>query len=64
VLIGRPYLFGLAHAGSYGVTHVLRLLRDELEIAMALTGCHTLADVRREGPLHPATGYFTIDSKQ
>ena len=27
-----------------GVAHVLRLLRDELEVAMALTGCKTLAD--------------------
>ena len=49
VLIGRPYLFGLADAGAHGVAHVLRLLRDELEIAMALTGCRTLADVSREG---------------
>lgn len=44
VLIGRPYVFGLAHAGAHGVAHVLRLLRDELEISMALTGCRSLAD--------------------
>jgi len=44
VLVGRPYLFGLANAGAHGVAHVLRLLRDELEIAMALAGCRTLAD--------------------
>ncbi|MCW5221263.1 alpha-hydroxy-acid oxidizing protein [Verminephrobacter aporrectodeae subsp. tuberculatae] len=43
VLIGRPALYGLANAGAAGVAHVLRLLRDELEIAMALTGCATLA---------------------
>lgn len=45
VLIGRPYVYGLANAGAMGVAHVLRLLRDELEIAMALTGCATLAEV-------------------
>lgn len=45
VLIGRPYVFGLANAGALGVAHVLRLLRDELEIAMALCGCATLAQV-------------------
>ena len=45
VLIGRPYLYGLANAGALGVAHVLRLLRDELEIAMALCGCATLAQV-------------------
>lgn len=44
VLVGRPIVWGLANAGAAGVAHVLRLLRDELEIAMALTGCRTLAD--------------------
>lgn len=42
VLVGKPYVFGLANAGALGVAHVLRLLRDELEIAMALCGCATL----------------------
>lgn len=45
VLVGRPYVFGLANAGAMGVSHVIRLLRDELEIAMALCGCATLAEV-------------------
>ena len=44
VLVGRPAIWGLANAGAAGVAHVLRLLRDELEIAMALTGCATLVD--------------------
>ncbi len=47
VLIGRPAIWGLAHAGAAGVAHVLRVLRDELEVAMALTGCATLADISR-----------------
>lgn len=38
VLVGRPYLWGLAAAGPMGVAHVIRLLRDELEMIMALTG--------------------------
>ncbi len=42
VLVGRPYVYGLANAGAVGVAHVLRLLRDELEIAMTLSGCKTL----------------------
>ena len=45
VLVGRPYIFGLANAGALGVAHVIRLLRDELEIAMALCGCRTLAGI-------------------
>jgi 4-hydroxymandelate oxidase len=44
VLLGRPYVHALAAAGALGVAHALRLLRDELEIAMVLSGCKTLAD--------------------
>ena len=44
VLLGRPYVHALAAAGALGVAHALRLLRDELEIAMALSGCKTLVD--------------------
>jgi 4-hydroxymandelate oxidase len=43
VLIGRPQVHALAVAGPHGVAHLLRLLRDELEVAMALCGCATLA---------------------
>lgn len=43
-LVGRPILHGLANGGAQGVAHVLRLLRDELEIAMALCGCRQLSD--------------------
>ena len=45
VLIGRPYMHGLAVAGALGVAHVVRLLRDEFEIAMALNGCRSLTDI-------------------
>jgi 4-hydroxymandelate oxidase len=45
VLVGRPCLWGLATAGAVGVAHVLRLLRDELEMAMALCGVATLQQV-------------------
>ncbi|MBW4788744.1 alpha-hydroxy-acid oxidizing protein [Alcaligenes faecalis subsp. faecalis] len=48
VMIGRPYIYGLAAAGAAGVAHVLHILRAELEVAMALTGCSTLADIGPE----------------
>ena len=41
VMLGRPVLHGLATGGANGVAHVLRLLIDELEIAMALCGCRS-----------------------
>ena len=47
VLIGRPYLWGLAAAGEAGVTRVIEMLRVELELAMALAGCPTVASISR-----------------
>lgn len=48
VLIGRSYIYGLANAGAVGVAHVLRLLRDELEVAMALSGVATIDQITPE----------------
>jgi 4-hydroxymandelate oxidase len=47
VLIGRPYLYGLAVNGSAGVQHVVEILRRELETAMALTGRTSIARIDR-----------------
>ncbi|MFD1711829.1 alpha-hydroxy-acid oxidizing protein [Ottowia sp. GY511] len=44
VMIGRPVVHALAVAGPVGVARLVRTLRDELEMAMALCGCRTLAD--------------------
>ena len=48
VLVGRPILWGLAADGEAGASWVLRLLRDELDLAMALAGAPTLADITRD----------------
>ncbi len=45
VLIGRPQVYALAVAGALGVAHMLRVLREELEVAMSLAGTATLADI-------------------
>ncbi len=45
VLLGRPVLWGLAVGGKAGVAHVIELLRDELDVAMALSGCASLDDI-------------------
>ncbi|MBX3654654.1 MAG: alpha-hydroxy-acid oxidizing protein [Ramlibacter sp.] len=47
VMVGRPCLWGLANAGAVGVAHVLRLLRDEFEMAMLLCGCREPASISR-----------------
>lgn len=45
VFVGRPALWGLAVARADGARHVLELLRDELELTMALAGRPTLASI-------------------
>lgn len=45
VLIGRPILWGLAVAGETGTRHILELLRDELDTALALSGCAKIQDI-------------------
>ncbi|XP_056263709.1 hydroxyacid oxidase 1 [Pseudoliparis swirei] len=47
VFIGRPVLWGLACQGEQGVTEVLELLKAELRLAMALTGCRSVSEVSR-----------------
>jgi len=47
VLIGRPYLWGLAVDGAAGVQRVVDILRDELETAMALCGAPSLDKINR-----------------
>ena len=48
VLVGRPILYALAAGGADGVHGALAILREELEIAMALLGVTTPTDIRRE----------------
>ena len=45
VLLGRPWVYGLATGGEDGVRHVLRNFLADLDLAFALSGCRTLADV-------------------
>ncbi|HYA67629.1 MAG TPA: alpha-hydroxy acid oxidase [Acidimicrobiales bacterium] len=47
VLIGRPYLYGLAAGGQAGVTRILELLRAEMTRTMALIGCASVSALDR-----------------
>lgn len=53
VLVGRPYVWGLAAGGAVGVALTVDLLRTELEMAMGLLGTPTLADLTADA-LWPA----------
>ena len=45
VLLGRPYVYGLAIAGEAGVREVLRNVRAEFDLTMGLAGCTTVAEI-------------------
>jgi len=46
--VGRPYVYGLTLAGEQGVQTVMEYLAAELDITMALNGCRTPGDIKRE----------------
>ena len=50
-------IFGLAAKGENGVKRVMEMLKDELQLTMALAGCRSIKDItrshvrtRHEGP--------------
>jgi isopentenyl diphosphate isomerase/L-lactate dehydrogenase-like FMN-dependent dehydrogenase len=47
VLAGRAVLWGLAAGGEQGAQRVLELLKDEIELALVLTGCASPAELTR-----------------
>ncbi len=57
VLAGRAPLWGLAVGGEPGARRVLEILRTEIELALVLTGCPTVADL---GPGHVQSGPGTV----
>ncbi len=48
VFIGRPVLWGLASGAEAGVRYVLEMVRQEFDLAMALSGCPTLSSITRD----------------
>jgi L-lactate dehydrogenase (cytochrome) len=48
VMIGRPYIYGVAAGGEPGVAKVLAIFRDELTRDCQLLGVRSLAEVGRE----------------
>lgn len=48
VLVGRPYIYGLALGGEEGVRHVFRALCGEVVMGMHLAGFQNLKQVDRD----------------
>jgi lactate 2-monooxygenase len=61
VLIGRPYVYGLAIGGRSGVRDVIENFAADFDLTMALAGCRSVAEIGREAlvgsaPLAPVVG--------
>jgi L-lactate dehydrogenase (cytochrome) len=52
VMLGRAWCYALAADGERGVAHMLSLLKDEMRVAMALTGHTSIASIDRHA-LYP-----------
>jgi lactate 2-monooxygenase len=48
VLLGRPYVYGLALGGEDGVRDVIRNLVADFDLTMALSGCRTVPEIGPE----------------
>jgi lactate 2-monooxygenase len=48
VLLGRPYVYGLALAGADGVREVLANLLADLDLTLGLAGRRAVTDVDRD----------------
>ncbi|OXA59749.1 Hydroxyacid oxidase 1 [Folsomia candida] len=45
VFVGRPIVYGLAVGGTVGATKVMHILRDELDLTMALSGVSNVSEL-------------------
>ncbi|KAL7300851.1 hypothetical protein TKK_0006409 [Trichogramma kaykai] len=52
VFFGRPMLWGLVHDGEKGARKVLEMMRREIDVAFALSGCSSIKDVTRDMVVH------------
>lgn len=56
VYIGRPFIYGLAAMGKAGVSKALDIIRNELDITMALCGERDVNNLDRDNLYNPGNG--------
>ena len=55
VFVGRATLYGVVAGGRSGVDRALAILREELDMTLAMIGCNRFADLSAESLLGPET---------
>ncbi len=53
VLIGRPWAWAVAGRGRSGVRHILKVLKQDIDVALALTGHNSIAEVDQSALYRP-----------
>ena len=48
VLLGRAWIYALAAGGQAGVEHLLTILKEEMQVAMTLTGVSKISDINED----------------
>jgi isopentenyl diphosphate isomerase/L-lactate dehydrogenase-like FMN-dependent dehydrogenase len=56
VLLGRPWVYGLGLAGQRGVAHVLRVLLADFDLALALSGYASPAELAAHSVVRDVIG--------
>ncbi|KAJ2392954.1 hypothetical protein GGI23_005113 [Coemansia sp. RSA 2559] len=51
VFLGRPVLWALNYNGEDGVVEMLDMINEEFRLAMALAGCPSISDIKRDHPI-------------
>ncbi|XP_064630007.1 2-Hydroxyacid oxidase 2-like [Lineus longissimus] len=52
VFMGRPIIWGLSYNGYQGVRQVLSIMKEEIHLALALTGCLTPQSIKSDQVVH------------
>ncbi len=56
VLVGRAWAWAVAARGQTGVRHMLEVLKSDIDVALALTGHTSVAELDRSAIFDPTTG--------
>lgn len=57
VLLGRPYVYGLALAGEQGVKEIVSNLLADIDLTMGLAGCSSWKDVTKDRLHHTGNSF-------
>lgn len=64
VFIGRATLYAVAAGGEEGAARAIAILRDEIDRTLALIGCPSIADIKRDHVILPGDPPLRVDQPE